>query len=66
MSEIKEADVVNLLKLECAYDHADVVLSLIQQRDELLKALKKCRFDSLNMSINDWKYIQTVVQKAGQ
>lgn len=32
-----------------------------QQRNRLLIALKRCKFDSLNMTLDDWKYIRSVV-----
>lgn len=36
---------------------------LAEQREELLGALKKCRFDSLNQSIDEWREIQSVITK---
>lgn len=39
---------------------------LLQQRAELLEALKKCRFDSLNMSIDTWREIQETIQRIDQ
>ena len=39
---------------------------LEQQRAELLEALKKCRFDSLNMSIDTWREIQETIQRIDQ
>ena len=35
-----------------------------QQRDELLAALKLCRFDSLNMTIADMQFISAAIAKA--
>ena len=42
---------------------AMVIDELLKQRAELLEALKKCRFDSLNMSIDDLKFIIKVITK---
>lgn len=39
---------------------------LLQQRADLLEALKKCRFDSLNMSIDTWREIQETIQRIDQ
>lgn len=39
------------------------VEELAEQRAELLGALKKCRFDSLNQSLGEWREIQAVVAK---
>lgn len=36
---------------------------LAEQRAELLGALKKCRFDSLNQSLDEWREIQSVITK---
>lgn len=37
---VKPEDVVKLLAMDCAYEHAEAVQRLIQQRAELLEALK--------------------------
>lgn len=37
---------------------------LIAQAPNMLKALKLCRFDSLNMNSEDWKFIQDTIAAA--
>lgn len=43
---------------------AQEVRKVRQQRDELLAALKLCKFDSLNMTINDMKIISAAIIRA--
>lgn len=45
---------------------AHKVKDLLKQRTDLLEALKKCRFDSLNMSIDTWREIQETIQRIDQ
>jgi hypothetical protein len=49
---------------ECA---AHAIMShdaLVTMNQELLDALKLCRFDSLNMTLADWAKVQDVIVKA--
>ena len=41
----------------------DRIATLEKQRDELLVALELCKFDSLNMSLEDLGFIRSVVAK---
>lgn len=36
---------------------------LLIKNNELLQALKKCRFDSLNQSIKEWREIQDLIAR---
>ena len=38
--------------------------ALVTAAPKMLQALKLCRFDSLNMSLKDWRFIQAVVAEA--
>lgn len=54
---------------EGAHVYAETGLTprkLLKQRAELLEALKKCRFDSLNMSIDTWRDIQETIKRIEQ
>lgn len=55
------------LAIDAANVYAETGLTprqLAEQSAELLAALKKCRFDSLNQSLEEWREIQAVVAKA--
>lgn len=56
--------VIELLKRADLHDEAAAVGLVMQQRAELLEALKKCRFDSLNMSLDDWRFVQAAITRA--
>ena len=38
--------------------------ALASNAPNMLKALKLCRFDSLNMSLEDWRFVQSVIAAA--
>lgn len=44
-------------------DAAATVRILSAHRAELLSAIKRCKFDSLNMTIGEWKSIQETIKK---
>lgn len=45
-------------------DISEADIRLIVQAPNMLKALKLCRFDSLNMSLEDWRFVQSVITAA--
>lgn len=44
----------------------ELLMQATKQRDELLVALNLCKFDSLNMSMEDLGFIRSVVAKVTQ
>lgn len=50
----------------CTKTRVEQLVAVTAQRDDLLEALKLCKFDSLNMSMEDLGFIRSVVAKVTQ
>lgn len=60
----KQAEnIAKILEANNREHSASVIRSLLQQNADLLEALKRCRFDSLNMSLADLEFCRATIAK---